>query len=153
MVAFPEMTLTGYPAEDLVLRGSFVEAACRALDQLATDLVADGLGEVAVVVGYLDRSPQAMPRLGRPAREPENAAALLYGGQVLARYAKHHLPNYGVFDEARYFVPGTTLPVVRLHGIDLAICICEDLVAGGWPDRRCRCRPRWSGRVHQRFSL
>ena len=133
LVAFPEMTLTGYPAEDLVLRGSFVSAACAALDQLALDLRSDGLGEIAVVVGYLDRAPHAVPRLGRPAREPENAAALLYGGRVVARYAKHHLPNYGVFDEARYFVPGFALPVVRLHGIDVAICICEDLWQAGGP--------------------
>jgi NAD+ synthase (glutamine-hydrolysing) len=133
LVAFPEMTLTGYPAEDLVLRGSFVEAARAALERLALDLEADGLGDVAVVVGYLDRAPHALPRLGRPAREPENAAALLYGGRVVARYAKHHLPNYGVFDEARYFVPGATLPVVRLHGIDIALCICEDLWQEGGP--------------------
>ncbi|MBA3906169.1 MAG: NAD+ synthase [Pseudonocardiales bacterium] len=133
LVAFPEMTLTGYPAEDLVLRGSFVEAARQALERLAVDLAADGLGEIAVVVGYLDRAPNALPRLGRPAREPQNAAALLYGGRVVLRYAKHHLPNYGVFDEARYFVPGSTLPVVRLHGIDVAIVVCEDLWQEGGP--------------------
>jgi NAD+ synthase (glutamine-hydrolysing) len=133
LIAFPEMTLTGYPAEDLVLRGSFVEAACDALDRLAIDLAADGLGEIAVVVGYLDRSPGAVPRLGRPAREPQNAAALLHGGRVVVRYAKHHLPNYGVFDEARYFVAGNSLPVVRLHGADVTICICEDLWQAGGP--------------------
>ena len=66
LVAFPEMTLTGYPAEDLVLRGSFVEAACAALERLAVDLAADGLGQVAVVVGYLDWSPSATPP-ARPA--------------------------------------------------------------------------------------
>ncbi|MDX6212852.1 MAG: hypothetical protein QOF82_1939 [Frankiales bacterium] len=133
VVAFPEMTLTGYPAEDLVLRGSFVEASRDALERLAGDLAADGLGEIAVVVGYLDRAANAVPRLGRPAREPQNAAALLYGGRVVVRYAKHHLPNYGVFDEARYFVPGSTLPVVRLHGVDIAIVICEDLWQDGGP--------------------
>jgi NAD+ synthase (glutamine-hydrolysing) len=133
LVAFPEMTLTGYPAEDLVLRGSFIQAACEALERLAVDLESDGLGEIAVVVGYLDRAPDAVPRLGRPVREPQNAAALLHGGKVVVRYAKHHLPNYGVFDEARYFVPGYTLPVVRLYGIDVTICICEDLWQDGGP--------------------
>ena len=133
LVAFPEMTLTGYPAEDLVLRGSFVEAAQDALERLAVDLAADGYGDIAVVVGYLDRTVSAIPRLGRPAREPQNAAALLQGGRVVVRYAKHHLPNYGVFDEARYFMPGYTLPVVRLHGVDVAICVCEDLWQDGGP--------------------
>ena len=137
LVAFPEMTLTGYPAEDLVLRGSFVAAAHEALERLAADLVTDGYGDVAVVVGYLDWSPQATPRLGRPAREPQNAAALLHGGRVVVRYAKHHLPNYGVFDEARYFVPGDALPVFRLHGIDVAIVICEDLWQDGGPIAVC----------------
>ncbi|BEP15323.1 NAD+ synthase [Acidothermaceae bacterium B102] len=137
LVAFPEMTLTGYPAEDLVLRGSFIEAAHDALERLAVDLATDGFGDVAVVVGYLDWSPEAAPRLGRPAREPQNAAALLHGGRVVVRYAKHHLPNYGVFDEARYFVPGDALPVFRLHGIDVAIVICEDLWQDGGPIAVC----------------
>ena len=58
---------------------------------------------------------------------------MLHGGPVVARYAKHHLPNYGVFDEFRYFVPGDTLPVVRVHGVDVALAICEDLWQDGGP--------------------
>ncbi len=133
LVAFPEMMLTGYPVEDLALRASFVAASRDALGRLATELAADGLGETAVVVGYLDRSPVAQPRLGRPAGAPHNAAALLQGGRVLARYAKHHLPNYGVFDEFRYFVPGDRLVVARVHGVDVALAICEDLWQDGGP--------------------
>jgi NAD+ synthase (glutamine-hydrolysing) len=127
------MALTGYPPEDLVLRRSFVDASLETLDRLAGELAGDGLGDLAVVVGYLDRCPDAQPRLGRPAGEPQNAAALVHSGRVVARYAKHHLPNYGVFDEFRYFVPGTGLPVVRLHGVDVAMSICEDLWQDGGP--------------------
>ncbi|MFI8260251.1 NAD+ synthase [Streptomyces sp. NPDC085665] len=127
LVAFPEMMLTGYPVEDLALRTSFVEASRTALRELAERLAAEGFGELPVVVGYLDRTEQAAPRLGRPAGSPENAAAVLYGGKVALRFAKHHLPNYGVFDEFRYFVPGDTQPVVRVRGVDVALAICEDL--------------------------
>jgi NAD+ synthase (glutamine-hydrolysing) len=130
LVAFPEMTLTGYPVEDLALRPSFVDASRAALAALAERLDAEGLGEVAVVVGYLGRSTTASDRLGLPVGSPQNCAALLHGGRVVTRLAKHHLPNYGVFDEFRYFVPGDTLPVVRLHGVDVALAICEDI----WQD-------------------
>src|SRR5919107_4233104 len=144
LVVFPEMTLTGYPAEDLVLRESFARASEQALVDLAGTLDREGLGELAVVVGYLahtegqarvdtppsdeetlddERPGDANPRRG----QPRNAAALLHGGRVVGRYAKRHLPNYGVFDEARYFVPGTELQVVRFHGVHVALTICEDL--------------------------
>ncbi|MFI9647667.1 NAD+ synthase [Streptomyces sp. NPDC052040] len=130
LVAFPEMALTGYPVEDLALRSSFVEASRAALTDLAGRLAAEGLGELPVVVGYLDRSESAQPRYGQPAGAPRDAAAVLHRGEVVLAFAKHHLPNYGVFDEFRYFVPGDTMPVVRLHGIDVALAICEDL----WQD-------------------
>ncbi|WP_326744221.1 NAD+ synthase [Streptomyces sp. NBC_00121] len=130
LVAFPEMVLTGYPVEDLALRPSFVEASRDALRALAARLDAEGFGELPVVVGYLDRSEKAQPRYGQPAGAPQNAAAVLHRGQVALRFAKHHLPNYGVFDEFRYFVPGDSMPVVRVHGVDVALAICEDL----WQD-------------------
>jgi NAD+ synthase (glutamine-hydrolysing) len=133
LVVFPELMLTGYPPEDLVLRRSFVDASRAALESLAHRLADDGLGEIAVVTGFLDRCPHEAPRVGRPAGEPQNAAATLYGGAVVSRYAKHHLPNYGVFDEFRYFVPGDTLPILRLHGVDVAVTICEDLWQAGGP--------------------
>jgi NAD+ synthase (glutamine-hydrolysing) len=138
LVLFPEMMLTGYPPEDLVLRQSFVTASRAAVGHLARDLDAAGHGQVAVVVGYLDACPEPAPRVGRPRGEPQNTAALLYGGDVVARYAKHHLPNYGVFDEFRYFVPGDALRVVRLHGVDVAMTICEDLWQEGGPIAVCR---------------
>ncbi|HJQ41877.1 MAG TPA: NAD+ synthase [Jatrophihabitantaceae bacterium] len=122
LVAFPEMTLTGYPPEDLVLRRSFREASCAELGKLATELATAGLGDIAVVVGYLDDEGG-----------PRNAAALLWNGAVQARYHKHHLPNYGVFDERRYFIPGDRLVVVRHLGVDIALTICEDVWQDGGP--------------------
>ncbi len=130
LIALPEMMVTGYPIEDLALRSSFVTASRAAVDRLAVRLYDEGLGEVTVVVGYLDRDTEAVDRLGRPKGSPQNAAAVIWGGNVVARYAKHHLPNYGVFDEFRYFVPGLHAQVVRVHGIDVALAICEDL----WQD-------------------
>jgi NAD+ synthase (glutamine-hydrolysing) len=132
------MALTGYPAEDLVLRRSFVAASQATLDRLAAGLADDGLGDVTVVVGYVDACPEPTPRVGRPAGEPQDAAAVIHGGRVVVRSAKHHLPNYGVFDEFRYFVPGDTLPVVRLHGIDVGVTVCEDLWQDGGPVTVCR---------------
>jgi NAD+ synthase (glutamine-hydrolysing) len=133
LIVFPEMALTGYPPEDLVLRSSFRTASQAGLHALAARLVEEGLGECGVVVGYLDTADEPVARVGRPAGEPENACALLYGGEIVARYAKHHLPNYGVFDEFRYFVPGDRFPVIRLHGVDIALCVCEDLWQDGGP--------------------
>jgi NAD+ synthase (glutamine-hydrolysing) len=133
LVAFPEMVLTGYPVEDLALRRSFVEASQRTLAALAGRLAAEGLGALPVVVGYLDRRTDGEARLGRPTGAPLNAVAWLHEGSVFIQSAKHHLPNYGVFDEFRYFVRGDRLPVVRLHGIDVATAICEDLWQEGGP--------------------
>ncbi|WP_033312553.1 NAD+ synthase [Streptomyces iakyrus] len=130
LVAFPEMVLTGYPVEDLALRSSFVEASRAALRSLAARLAEEGLGELPVIVGYLDRSATAQPKYGQPAGAPQNAGAVLHRGEVVLNFAKHHLPNYGVFDEFRYFVPGDSMPVLRVHGVDVALAICEDL----WQD-------------------
>ncbi|MFE6959168.1 NAD+ synthase [Streptomyces sp. NPDC057696] len=130
LVAFPEMVLTGYPVEDLALRESFVEASRRELTALAERLADEGHGDLPVIVGYLDRSEKAQPKYGQPAGAPQNAAAVLHNGRVALTFAKHHLPNYGVFDEFRYFVPGDTMPVIRVRGIDVALAICEDL----WQD-------------------
>ncbi|MEV7802721.1 NAD+ synthase [Microbispora sp. NPDC088329] len=132
LVVFPEMFLTGYPAEDLVLRSSFVEASVTALSKAATRLADEGLGDLPVVVGYLDRADLA-PRVGQPKGAPLDAVALLHEGQVMTKSAKHHLPNYGVFDEYRYFVRGDRLPIFRLHGVDVAVAVCEDLWQDGGP--------------------
>ncbi|HEX2316593.1 MAG TPA: NAD+ synthase [Thermomonospora sp.] len=133
LAVFPEMTLTGYPVEDLALRTSFVEASQRTLLRTARRLAEEGLGDLPVVVGYLDRRPVSLVRPGQPAGAPLNALAWLHGGEVVARSAKHHLPNYGVFDEFRYFVRGDRLPVVRVGGVDVASVICEDLWQDGGP--------------------
>jgi NAD+ synthase (glutamine-hydrolysing) len=137
VVVFPEMMLTGYPVEDLALRGSFLNASRVAVREVAERLAADGLGGIAVVTGYLDRREGLAPRTGLPAGAPLDAAALLYGGEVVITTAKHHLPNYGVFDEYRYFVPGDSLPVFRMQAdggpVDVAIAICEDLWQEGGP--------------------
>ncbi|GAA2651251.1 NAD+ synthase [Nonomuraea recticatena] len=132
LALFTEMFLTGYPVEDLVLRTSFVDASIRALEQVAARLADEGLGELPVVVGYVDRAGLA-PRVGQPKGAPLDAAALLHRGRIVTRTAKHHLPNYGVFDEYRYFVRGDRLPIFRLHGVDVAIAVCEDLWQEGGP--------------------
>jgi NAD+ synthase (glutamine-hydrolysing) len=133
LLGTPEMALTGYPIEDLALRGSFVQASRAALEALARRLADEGLGELVVAVGYLDAIAEDRVRVGRPAGSPQDAAAVLHQGRVLIRSAKHHLPNYGVFDEYRYFVPGDVLPVVRVGGVDVAVVICEDLWQDGGP--------------------
>ena len=138
LVLLPEMVVTGYPVEDLALRPSFQLASRAALTELAADLEADGHGDVVAVVGYLDTDDTAPARLGIPVGRPVNAAAVIHGGQVVARYVKHHLPNYGVFDEFRYFVPGTEMCVVRINDVDVAIAICEDLWQDGGPVAQVR---------------
>lgn len=134
LVAFGEMTLTGYPVEDLVFRDSFVQASRRRVDQLAAELVAAGLGHVAVVVGYLDADgPARLDAEADATSGPRDALAVLHEGRCVVRYFKHHLPNYGVFDENRYFVSGDTLQVLRLGGVDVAFTVCEDLWQPGGP--------------------
>ncbi|HEX6347750.1 NAD+ synthase [Umezawaea sp.] len=123
LVVFPEMVLTGYPVEDLALRESFALASKQALEALAGRLADAGLGGVAAFVGYLDRDEHGK----------RNAAAVLHGGRVVATQHKHHLPNYGVFDERRYFTPGDSLEIVRLHGLEVGLVICEDLWQDGGP--------------------
>ena len=117
VVVFPEMILTGYPVEDLATRPSFQRASIDAVAQLAKDIESDGCGDLVGVVGYLDRNNGA----------PQNAIALIHGGQIKARYAKRHLPNYGVFDEYRNFVSGDGTLVARVHGVDIGFAICEDI--------------------------
>jgi NAD+ synthase (glutamine-hydrolysing) len=138
VVVFPEMMLTGYPVEDLALRASFVDASIAALERTAARLAEMGLGGVAVVVGYLDKKSGLRPRVGLPTGAPLDAAAVLYGGKIVLKSAKHHLPNYGVFDEFRYFVPGDVLPVFRIPAnsgepVDVAVAVCEDLWQEGGP--------------------
>ena len=119
LVCFPELAITGYPPEDLVLRSAFVDDNLEALEDLARR-TADGC---AVLTGFVDRSDAGL----------HNAAGLLRGGSVIARYHKVKLPNYGVFDEKRYFVPGEAACTVRLAASALGVSVCEDAWTPGPP--------------------
>ena len=118
VVVFPEMVLTGYPVEDLAMRASFRSASKNALAQLASTLNPS----IVSVVGYLDESSDSAT-LGAP----QNRVAIVHGSKVVATYTKRHLPNYGVFDEFRNFVPGDSTLVIRIKGVDIGIAICEDI--------------------------
>lgn len=130
-----EMALTGYPIEDLAQRPAFLRASVEAVSTLATRLQAEGLGELVVVVGHPDgpHEPRLLGSSNAPTAIAQNCASVLHRGQVVARYAKHHLPNYSVFDEYRIFIPGDELLVLRLRGVDLAVIVCEDLWRDGGP--------------------
>lgn len=122
------MVLNGYPTEDLGFRKSFIEASQRCVAELAETLAADGLGDLVVLVGHLDSAAgRVTERLGLPKHLPTNTASVLTGGRVVSRYDKHHLPNYGVFDEFRHFVPGDVCQIIQVGGIDIALAICEDI--------------------------
>ncbi len=123
VVVFPEMSLTGYPVEDLSLRSTFASASKQMVEALARRLEEAGCGEVLTYIGYLDLDEAGA----------RDAAAALYRGEVVARQFKHHLPNYGVFDEHRWFKPGHDLEVVRFHGVDVGMVICEDVWQDGGP--------------------
>ena len=114
VIVFPEMVLTGYPVEDLAMRASFRSASKKALAQLVTSLDPS----IVSVVGYLDESTTGAP---------QNNVAIIYGSKIAATYTKRHLPNYGVFDEFRNFVPGDSTLVIRVKGVDIGIAICEDI--------------------------
>ena len=110
LIVFPEMIVTGYPVEDLALRPSFQAASNKAVEEIAAGIT----GDIVAVVGYLDQGPK-------------NSVAVIHEGKIKARYVKRHLPNYGVFDEFRNFVAGDQTLVVRIHGVDVAVAICEDI--------------------------
>ena len=131
VVVFPEMALTGYPIEDLALRTAFREASRRRLDRLAGELAERGCGDALVVVGYID--VVASHEAARHTAGTRDSAAVIHGGVVVARNYKHHLPNYGVFDEERWFAPGTETTVIRWRGVDFGIVVCEDIWQPGGP--------------------
>ncbi|SNS46586.1 NAD+ synthase (glutamine-hydrolysing) [Micrococcales bacterium KH10] len=127
VAVFPEMALTGYPIEDLALRRSFQRSAAMAADELAHSLAINGLGELVVIVGSIG---PAAPNDTKTLSRPSNRALVLHQGRVIAAYDKHHLPNYGVFDEFRIFAPGSTPTIVEVRERRLGLAICEDI----WQD-------------------
>ncbi|GIG27466.1 NAD+ synthase [Cellulomonas marina] len=134
LVVLPEMAMTGYPVEDLALRHSFRAATAAAVDRVAAALADEGLGELVVVVGTIGEKT-AREHEGAPER-PTNRAAVLHRGEVLRTYDKHHLPNYGVFDEFRVFTPGDEDCVLEVDGRRVGLVICEDIWQEGGPVAR-----------------
>ena len=124
VVVYPEMVLTGYPVEDLATRPSFRTASIEAVNQLAQRINNEGNGDLTLIVGYLGQSS---------AGAPQNCVAIIHRGVIVAIYIKHHLPNYGVFDEYRNFTPGNHSLVIRVCGVDIGIAICEDIWQEGGP--------------------
>jgi NAD+ synthase (glutamine-hydrolysing) len=138
LLAVGEMALSGYPIEDLASRPSFLAASREAVLHLAKKLQDAGLGDLAVVVGHPDGpfEPRLIGTSNAPTAIAQNCASVLQHGHVKARYAKHHLPNYSVFDEYRIFIPGDELLIMRIKGVDVALIICEDLWRDGGPVSR-----------------
>ena len=124
IVVYPEMILTGYPVEDLANRESFRAASIAAVNELAVRINNEGNGDLTLLVGYLGQSE---------AGKPQNCVAVIYRGEIVATYIKHHLPNYGVFDEYRNFTPGAHSLVIRVCGVDIGLAICEDIWQSGGP--------------------
>jgi len=118
VVSFPELTVTGYPPEDLLLRPGFVEANLEALGAIV-----QGSHGVTVVAGLVDREGEAI----------YNAAAVIHDGSLVNIYRKQRLPNYGVFDELRYFQAGNEHPVFTVAGVGLGVNVCEDIWHPGDP--------------------
>src|SRR5919202_399527 len=120
LVAFPELTMTGYPPEDLLLRPSFIRDNLDALEEF-TGKVPEG---VVAAVGFVDLNGDLY-----------NSCAVVSGGEVLHRYHKRYLPNYGVFDENRYFREGSGAPILKLGGVLVGLSVCEDIWYPGGPPR------------------
>ena len=118
VVSFPELTITGYPPEDLLLRPRFVEDNLEALGAVVA-----GCKDITAIVGFVERDGDAL----------YNAAAVIHDGALAHVYRKQRLPNYGVFDEIRYFEPGAETPVFRIAGIGVGVNICEDIWFPGEP--------------------
>jgi len=120
LAVFPELTVTGYPPEDLLLKPHFAERAEAALSDLAADV-----RDIAAVVGYPELKDDLF-----------NTAAVISGGAIAARYRKRYLPNYSVFDEQRYFARGHDVLVLDMDGMKIGVTICEDLWYPGGPAQR-----------------
>ena len=133
MVVFGEMVVTGYPIEDLAQRQSFVQAAEAAVAAFATRLSQSSLGDICVVLGH-----PALAGKSNGWAIATNSASVILGGEVIARYSKHHLPNYSVFDEYRVFVPGDQSLSFDFAGTRFSVLICEDIWQDGGPVSRLK---------------
>lgn len=136
LVAFPELVVTGYPPEDLLLKPGFVDDNRRALDEISREC-----SGIVAVVGYVGQGGMVRDKSGPPSvvsadrHELYNAAAVIAERRPVATYSKWLLPNYGVFDEGRYFHPGRRLSLVGLRGVTIAVNICEDIWFPDGPTR------------------
>jgi NAD+ synthase (glutamine-hydrolysing) len=136
LVAFPELAITGYPPEDLLLKPQFVTDNRRALNE-----VIRACRDCVAVVGYVgqgglsDQKEGAASVLPAGRHELYNAAAVIAERRLAATYAKWYLPNYGVFDESRYFHPGHRLPLITINGTVVGVNICEDIWLPEGPTR------------------
>ena len=148
LILFPELAITGYPPEDLVLRPEFVADNLEALRALAVAIA----GTCDAVVGFVDASEGAL----------HNAAAVLRGGEIIARYRKCRLPNYGVFDEQRYFAAGLAGATFETGGTRIGLSVCEDAWLAGppWTDyagagliANINGSPFHRGKVHEREEV
>ena len=148
IVVFPELTITGYPAEDLLFRADFISAANNAVYQIA-----ECIDDIAVVVGFPERDGNSL----------YNSAVVLHQGSILACYRKQMLPNYGVFDEQRYFSAGTQPCVFEFNGVFIGLTICEDVWKSGIIDETkqagaellltLNASPFNAGKIHQREAI
>jgi NAD+ synthase (glutamine-hydrolysing) len=135
IVVFAEMVASGYPIEDLATRESFLNDSVEAVKNFAIELNERGLGQIVVVLG----TPAIVAEENRsPWAIAQNAAVLIREGKVWAGYAKHHLPNYSVFDEYRIFVPGDQLISFELGDLKFSLLICEDIWQEGGPVAKLR---------------
>jgi len=114
VIVFGELSITGYPPEDLVFNKKFIEQNLAALDQIA-----EQTADITAIVGFIDKDPDGSSIY--------NAAAICSNGKIQGTYRKHHLPNYSVFDEKRYFKRGTKTPVWKINGTIIGVTICEDI--------------------------
>ncbi len=136
LAVFPELAITGYPPEDLLLKPRFLEDNRRALEEIVR-----ACRDLAAVVGYVGQGGGSPPKSAHPMVVPAgrhelyNAAAVIFGQRLVTTYEKMYLPNYGVFDESRYFHPGRRIPIVVLNGTALGVNICEDI---WFPEGPCR---------------
>ncbi len=155
IVAFPELAITGYPPEDLLLSQHFVRTNRQTLDELAQHCT-----NIAAMIGIVDYDEDENGNI----KNIFNAAAIIVNRQIVAIYHKNELPNYGVFDELRYFTPGTTSQIVDINGIAVGVNICEDIwVNPGVGDAQCvagaqliltlNSSPYEIGKLHTRIEL